>query len=168
MIMKGEERRAFTTAKLSLVHNLTVDCLTFAHFLLPSHTFNDFLGHHHHWMEWLGATIDINGFSMVLRSGNHWFQWFTMVFHHWSNDGMVAHHRWSLSGQDEIVLKGVWRSSRIWIFSRSHVIMRITFLIEKSISRENEICCFLSCQEKSNSRVDENYWQRELLLFCLG
>ena len=96
MIMKGEERRAFTTAKLSLVHNLTVDCLTFAHFLLPSHTFNDFLGHHHHWMEWLGATIDINGFSMVLRSGNHWFQWFTMVFHHWSNDGMVAYHRWSL------------------------------------------------------------------------
>ena len=35
--------------------------------------------------------------------------------------------------------------------------MRITFLIEKSISRENEICCFLSGQEKSNSRVDENY-----------
>ena len=97
MIMKGEERRAFTAAKLSLIHNFTVDCLTFAHFLLPSHTFNDFLGHHHHWMEWLGATIDINGFSMVLRSGNHWFQWFTMVFHHWSNDGMVAYHRWSLA-----------------------------------------------------------------------
>ena len=98
MIMKGEEKRAFTTEKLNLVHNLTVDCLTFAHFLLPSHTFNDFLGHHHHWMEWLGAAIDINGFSMVLMSGNHWFRWFTMVFHHCSKDGMVAYHRWSLLG----------------------------------------------------------------------
>ena len=65
--------------------------------MLPSHTFNDFLGHHHHWMEWLGATIDIDGFSMVLRSGNHWFQWFTMVVHHRSNNGMVTNHRWSLA-----------------------------------------------------------------------
>ena len=43
--------------------------------------------------------------------------------------------------------------------------MRITFLIEKSNSCDNEICCFLSCQEKSNSRVDENYCRRELLFF---
>ena len=30
-------------------------------------------------MDWLGATININDFSMVLRLGNHWFQWFTML-----------------------------------------------------------------------------------------
>ena len=33
---------------------------------------------------------------MVLGSGNHWKQWFSMVFHHWSNNGMVTYHRWSL------------------------------------------------------------------------
>ena len=27
---------------------------------------------------------------MVLGSGNHWFQWFSMVVHNWSNDGIVA------------------------------------------------------------------------------
>ena len=46
---------------------------------------------------WFGATIGFNGFSMVLGSRNHWFRWFTMVVHHWSNDGMVTYHRWSLS-----------------------------------------------------------------------
>ena len=79
------------------VYNFTVDCPSFANFLLQLHAFNDFLGHHHHWMEWLGETIEINGFLMVLRSGNHWFHWFTMVVHHWSNDGMVAYHRQSLN-----------------------------------------------------------------------
>ena len=33
---------------------------------------------------------------MVLGSGNHWFRWFSMVVHHWSNDGMVTYHRRSL------------------------------------------------------------------------
>ena len=47
-------------------------------------------------MEWLGATIDINGFSMVLRLGNHWSWWFSMVAHHWSNDGMVTYHHWNV------------------------------------------------------------------------
>ena len=47
-------------------------------------------------MEWFGATIGFNGFSMVLGSGNHWFRWFSMVVHHWSADGMVTYHRWSL------------------------------------------------------------------------
>ena len=40
-------------------------------------------------MEWLEATIEIDGFFMVLGSGNHWFQWLTMVIHHWSNDGIL-------------------------------------------------------------------------------
>ena len=38
-------------------------------------------------------TIDINGFSMVFGSPNHWFQWFSMVRDHWSNDGMVSMDR---------------------------------------------------------------------------
>ena len=33
---------------------------------------------------------------MVLGPCNHWFRWFTMVVHHWSDDGMVTYHRWSL------------------------------------------------------------------------
>ena len=34
-------------------------------------------------------TIAFNGFSMVLGSFNHWFQWFSMVMDHWSNNAMV-------------------------------------------------------------------------------
>ena len=34
-------------------------------------------------------TIPYNGFSMVLGSFNHWFQWFSMVMDHWTNDEMV-------------------------------------------------------------------------------
>ena len=67
-----------------------------SHILLPLQNFNGFQRHHHHWMEWLGATIGFNGFFMVLGSGNHWFRWFSMVVHHWSDDGMVIYHRWSL------------------------------------------------------------------------
>ena len=87
---------AFTFTELRIVHVFTVGCLTFAQILLPLQTVNDFLWHHHHWMEWFRPTIEINGFSMVLGSGNHWKRWFSMVFHHWSNDGMVTYHRWSL------------------------------------------------------------------------
>ena len=65
---------AFTFTELKIVHVFTVGCLTFAQILLPLQTVNDFLWHHHHRMEWLWATIEINGFSMVLRSENHWFQ----------------------------------------------------------------------------------------------
>ena len=35
-------------------------------------------------------TICFNVFSMVLRSFNHWFQWFSMVMDHWSNNAMVS------------------------------------------------------------------------------
>ena len=34
-------------------------------------------------------TNAFNGFSMVLGSFNHWFQWFSMVMDHWSNNAMV-------------------------------------------------------------------------------
>ena len=34
-------------------------------------------------------TIAFNDFSMVLGSFNHWFQWFSMVMDHWSNNAMV-------------------------------------------------------------------------------
>ena len=37
---------------------------------------------HRHWVEWLGETIGINGFLMVVDN--------------WSDDGMVRHHRTSL------------------------------------------------------------------------
>ena len=80
-----------------IVHNFTVGCFTFARILLPLQSFNYFLGHHRHRMEWFWPTIEINGFSMVLGSDNHWKRWFSMVFHHWSNDGMVTYHRWSLT-----------------------------------------------------------------------
>ena len=43
-------------------------------------------------------TIANNGFSMVFRSPNHWFQWFSMVKDHWSNDGMVSMDRTGLQG----------------------------------------------------------------------
>ena len=54
--MKGEIKRAFTTAELRPVRNFKVDCLTFAHVLVPSHTFNDFK-----------ATSPLNG----MVRGNH-------------------------------------------------------------------------------------------------
>ena len=41
-------------------------------------------------------TIDNDGFSMVLGLSNHWFQWFSMVKDHWSNDGMVSMDRTGL------------------------------------------------------------------------
>ena len=43
-------------------------------------------------------TIDNDGFSMVLGLSNHWFQWFSMVKDHWSNDGMVSMDRTGLVG----------------------------------------------------------------------
>ena len=71
---------AFTFTELRIIHVFTVGCLTFAQILLPLQTVNDFLWHHHHWMEWFWPTIEINGFSMVLGSGNHWKRRFSMVF----------------------------------------------------------------------------------------
>ena len=38
-------------------------------------------------------TITFNDFSMVLGSFNHWFQWFSMVMDHWSNNAMVSMDR---------------------------------------------------------------------------
>ena len=35
-------------------------------------------------------TVGFNGFSMVLGSFNHWFQWFSMVMDHGSNNAMVS------------------------------------------------------------------------------
>ena len=71
-----EERRGmkgfqFTSAELKIVHDFTPGCLTFTQILLPLQRFINFLGHHHHWMEWFWPTIEINGFSMVLGSRNH-------------------------------------------------------------------------------------------------
>ena len=45
-------------------------------------------------------TNGFNGFSMVLGSFNHWFQWFSMVMDHWSNDAMVSMYRSPLDGGD--------------------------------------------------------------------
>ena len=47
-----------------------------------------------------------NGFSMVLGSFNHWFQWFSMVMDHLSNDTMVSMYRSPLS---EILTLAVFR-----------------------------------------------------------
>ena len=38
-------------------------------------------------------TIAFNDFLMVLGSFNHWFQWFSMVKDHWSNNAMVSIYR---------------------------------------------------------------------------
>ena len=46
-------------------------------------------------------TIDNDGFSMVLGLSNHWFQWFSMVKDHWSNDGMVSMDRTGLQGKEQ-------------------------------------------------------------------
>ena len=83
-------RNAFTSTELRIVHDFTVGCLTFARILLPLQSVNDFLWHHHHWIEWFRPTIEINGFLMVLGSDNHWQRWFSVVVHHWSNDGMAV------------------------------------------------------------------------------
>ena len=40
-----KERRGIDICKIK---NSTVDCLTFAQSLQPLHSFNDFIGHHHH------------------------------------------------------------------------------------------------------------------------
>ena len=47
-------------------------------------------------------TIDNDGFSMVLGLSNHWFQWFSMVKDHWSNDGMVSMDRTGLIENNNI------------------------------------------------------------------
>ena len=44
-------------------------------------------------MEWSEATIENDGFPMVLGQLTIGF---SMVGHHWSNDGMVTYHRRSL------------------------------------------------------------------------
>ena len=47
-------------------------------------------------MEWSEATIENNGFSMALGQPAIGNDGFSMVGHHWSNDGMVTYHRQSL------------------------------------------------------------------------
>ena len=58
--------------------------------------FNGFGGQYHHLMFFGTLTIANNGFSMVFGSPNYWFQWFSMVMDHWSNDGMVSMDRTGL------------------------------------------------------------------------
>ena len=47
-------------------------------------------------MEWSEATIENDGFSMVLGQPTIGNDGFSMVGHHWSNDEMVTYHRRSL------------------------------------------------------------------------
>ena len=50
--------------------------------LLPSQTFNGFQSYHHHWMEWLRATIGINGFWWFWGKttiGNDGFRWLCTI-----------------------------------------------------------------------------------------
>ena len=55
-------------------------------------------------------TIDNDGFSMVLGLSNHWFQWFSMVKDHWSNDGMVSMDR---TGLHPYIVDGfTWRQEK--------------------------------------------------------
>jgi len=51
-------------------------------------------------------TNGFNGFSMVLGSFNHWFQWFSRVMDHLSNDTMVSMYHSPLS---EILTLAVFR-----------------------------------------------------------
>ena len=81
------------------------------HILLPLQSFNGFQRHHHRWMEWFGTTIGFNRFSMVFESANHWFRWFSMVVHHWSSDGMVTYHRWSLGWDTKQSATMTWCTS---------------------------------------------------------
>ena len=129
---------AFTFTELRIVHVLTVGCLTFAQILLPSQSVNDFLWHHHHWMEWFRPTIEINGFSMVLGSCNHWKRWFSMVFHHWSNDGMVAYHRRSLGP----TVQFAWNTPQSIIIKPSIYLKNIILLVEYEALLGN--ICFVS------------------------
>ena len=48
-------------------------------------------------MEWSEATIENDGFSMVLGQTTIGNDGFSMVGHHRSNDGMVTYHRRSLA-----------------------------------------------------------------------
>ena len=82
-----------------------------------------FWGHHHHWMFFGTLTIDINGFSMVFGSPNHWFQWFSMVRDHWSNDGMVSMDRSGLiqtifacllAGDRNYIQLKLWKQEHQW------------------------------------------------------
>ena len=47
------------------------------------------LPNHYHYLIFSPQTIAFDGFPMVLGSFNHWFQWFSMVMDHWSNNAMV-------------------------------------------------------------------------------
>ena len=52
-------------------------------------------------MEWSEATTENDGFSMVLGQPTIGYDGFSMVSHHWSNDGMVTYHRRSLDDDDD-------------------------------------------------------------------
>ena len=54
--------------------------------------------HDHHWMFFVTLIIDINGFSIVLGSFDHWLPWFSMVRDRWLNNGKfqwIAQVYWS-------------------------------------------------------------------------
>ena len=73
----------------------------------PLKIFNGFGGRHYHWMFFGTLAIANDGFSMVFGSPNHWFQWFSMVKYHWSNNRMVS---MDWSGLIQISL----RSTAVW------------------------------------------------------
>ena len=57
----------------------------------------NFFANRFHLMFFSPLTIAFIGFSMVLGPFNHWFQWYSMVVDHWSNDVMVSRERASLN-----------------------------------------------------------------------
>ena len=65
-----------------------IDQIWHTWFILPSQFFDGFQSNHHHWMDWLGATIVFDGCRMVLGSPIILSRWFSMVVHHHSNDAM--------------------------------------------------------------------------------
>ena len=93
-----------------------VGCLTFARIWLPLRSFNDFLLHHHHWMEWFEPIIEINGFCFWQPLVTMFF----MVVHHPYNNGMVIFHRLHTIENMLYILLPVAQFSRVirpWLFN---------------------------------------------------
>ena len=106
-------------------------------------------------MEWFRPTIEINGFSMVLGSGNHWKRWISMVFHHWSKDGMVTYHRWSLVLIYHLIIILLYHL--IIILSNHHIILLLYYCI--IVLSKEQLACF------TFSKPYNQIFQQFILLF---
>jgi len=85
-------------------------------------------------------TNGFNGFSMVLGSFNHWFQWFSRVMDHLSNDTMVSMYHSPLS---EILTLAVFRGQLRHFLNGVVIFFRIPSCLSWPRKTAKVTCIFL-------------------------